>query len=660
MSNYLAGREAQCRRIEQAVDTLNGGSGGVLFVAAEAGMGKSALLDWTSAMITARGEPTVVRVDCRPPIGSINTSALQPLQPFGIAIDKLFLQSGQAARKRLALNIGMSVLASIPIAGDLFYAVKAISQDVNEYKRDTAASQQKKRSAVVECLETLQTIADKTPFVLLVDDGQWADSQSVEVLRQLIQGLTGVPLLIVWAVTPSSARHGNLALATIIRSESDNGKVLELSPLLPEHVIDAARSIAPSASLPPRVVDVLFERSAGNPGIIVEYMKFLQSAGHISDDGSVDERAFDAMRLTASDHPATDVLLHDISEDDAVILSLCSAEGREFTAFLQAALMNTDVLNVIRTLRRISLSTSLIRSVGMQTRYGVRTTVYEFVQAFPYTYFLHRPEYEERKNIHQRIADILSREYSNTPIAELRNQLAADIAAHGAEAEDTHVVERMLTQSASNADSIGAPEISSYIRNELLPQYTSPDIELQDAGDEPLASSANSYDALPVLNNTVREISDLIVSGRAVEARSRALRLLETHPALSMHEQIVLTCLAARACTDREMYDDAAVLLRGLDSITNVSPSDQCLIMNAQAVLALFTDKAEEAARILFEAARLAEGLNVASKAMTLANIVIYMRNADVGHLDRYERSMIRLSSAHSWYGLRTDLGLPS
>ncbi|MCX6141399.1 MAG: AAA family ATPase, partial [Candidatus Kapabacteria bacterium] len=377
-----AGRDAACAALTKKIESWQSGSGGVVVISAESGMGKTTLLDWMEAILAVKNV-TTIRVDCRPPIGAINTSAIQPLQPFGSAIEKLFSQSGQAARKRLALNIGMSVLASIPIAGDLFYAVKAISQDVNEYKRDTAALQEKKRSAVAECVTTLRTIAEKTPFVLLVDDAQWSDSQSVEVVRQLASALSSTPLLIVWAVSPSAVLRSNLALASLLRTDDLRNATIHLEAVERDHVLGVIQQIIPSAQVPDTIVSTIYERSAGNPGIIAEYVRFIQGAGHLSADGSFDERAFDSIKLITGEHPSTDVVLREIVEDDAIALSLCAAEGQEFTAFLQAALSNTDVLTTIRLLRRLQQETGLIKSVGTRTRYGVKTTAYEFVQSFP-------------------------------------------------------------------------------------------------------------------------------------------------------------------------------------------------------------------------------------------------------------------------------------
>lgn len=660
MSHVLAGREAVCSALSGYIKAWAKGSGNIVVISAESGMGKTAVLDWMDSVLAAEHPGATVRVDCRPPIGAINTSAIQPLQPFGAAIDKLFLQSGHAARKRLAMNIGMSVLASIPIAGDLFYAVKAISQDVHEYKRETAATQEKKRSAVAECVATLRTIAEKTPFVLLVDDAQWSDAQSVEVVRQLVASISASPLLVVWAVTPSVAQRTNLPLSTVLSTDELRSTTLQLDPIALGNVVDVVRTIFPDAVVPDNIINMLFERSAGNPGIIAEYTRFMQGAGHFHADGTIDERAFDAVKLTTGSHPGSELFLRDVVEDDAVLLSLCAAEGQEFTAFMQATLMNTDVLHTIRTLRRLQNETGLIRSIGMRTRYGVKSTAYEFTQRFHYTYFVHRPEYEERKNIHQRIAEILTREYTTTNIEELKRHLAVDIAAHGAEAEDISMVERMLVKSADDADYSGSSDIAWYIRSEILPQYSTG--ASSDQGDEQTSRELNEDQSTPanVLIGPVviRSLADAIVSGRAVEARATALRILETNVGISRHERVMLTCLAARACVDLAMVHDADALMLSVSALPDMTASDRCIVKNVEGLIALARGNSEAASMAFHLAAQLAEHLPVYIRVLTLANIVIHLRSSQDASSDKYAQTVRRLSSIHGWPGVRADLGL--
>ncbi len=659
MSTALVGREQVCSALTRHVDAWRGGKGALVMIAAEPGRGKSAVLTWLEE--TYRESATVVRVDCRPPIGSLNTTAIRPLQPFGLAIDRLFVQSSQQARKRLALNVGMSLLSSLPIAGDLFYAAKAISQDVREYKRETAVLQEKKANAVQECADTLRSIAEKSPFILLVDDGQWSDPQSVEVLSTLVQELAQLPLLIVWTVEREISQQTNLPLETLMRNDVVRSAMLDLPAVDRAAVASIMKDALPSADIPDPIIDAVYQRSGGNPGIIVEYARFLEAAGHVKSDGSIDASVFDSIKLRSNEHPSADMLVTDINEDDAIVLSLCAAEGREFTAFMQSALNNTDVLTMIRTLRRIERTTGVIRSVGVRTRFGMKTTTYEFTDAFPYTFFVHRPEYEERKDIHQRIAQILQREYTATTHEELRAQLAVDIAAHCVEAEDPSMAERMLGVVAVHASDTGTPELTAYINQTLVPSVRGTEvIDDDDAPDEStrVQGTLVGEGNVQTFDHVVRTITNALIQGRSAQARSTASDALESMIGLSRHERIVISCLIARADIDLGRLDDAQTVLNTVSSLPDVQLSDVCLIRNIEGILSHARGDNATALQQLRDAARLAENLPTQSRIMTLGNIVLHMRSQQDPHVGRYETLLRNLIAAHGLPGLRADLQL--
>lgn len=652
----LPGRTAVSNRLLAAVDAWRAGKGDVVFLAGEPGMGKSALLSWMEGL---RDSATIVlRVDCRPPIGTFNVSAIAPLQPFGLAIEQLYLQTEEKARKRLMLNVGMSVLSAIPVVGDFIYAFKAVSQDLNEYKKETAALQQKKKAAVQDCVDTLREIAQRTPFILLVDDGHWSDSQSVEVVRQLLGIGEDISVLIVWAYTQSIAQRVNVPLATLLRTASAVERTIVVEPLPADETLALVREIVPNAQVSDATLKRLHQRSDGIPGIVTEYVKYLQHAGFVQADGTIADDGIDDLAVKGSTHPATDVVLRDISEDDAVVLSLCAAEGREFTAFMVAELLNVDVITAIRTLRRLQIATGLLQSVGMRTRYGVKTTTYEFTQSFAFTYFLHRPEYEERKAVHQRITEILSREYKHATHAAVRHQLAVFIAAHSVEAEDSATAERMLAETADAADEMGAPEVARWIRDTYA--MSTSDTPESDA-ENTLASKgilpATSTTGTATPSDIAADAAESLLSGDAKGALRTVLSRLNAAGTLSIHERVILTCMAARANMEMDRREDAEVLLRQLDALA-VSSADRCTILNVRAVASIRNGNASEAQIHLREAASLSASLPISSRILTLGNIVAALRARHDPDAPRYERTLRKLVQAHGWSRVRADLQL--
>lgn len=649
-------RFAVRQRITTAIDRWRAGAGDVLVLSGEPGLGKSFILSWIESLRDT--STTVVRVDCRPPIGTINTSAITPLQPFGLAVEQLYLQSEETAKKRLALNVGMSLLSAIPLVGDFVYAVKAVSQDVNEYKRETAALQQKKKAAVRDCIDTLRAVAERQPFILCVDDAQWSDSQSVEVIRQLIDEAGSHKILIIWACSPSVVRRVNTPLATLLRAPAVVERTTELHGVERSDVLGLVRSVIPAATVSDKTLDKLFERSAGTPGIIVEYVKYLQHAGYVGADGVVRDDGVDDLAVRASDHPATDIVLRDISEEDAVTLSICAAEGREFTAFLVAAVMNVDVVTAIRLLRRLAQQTGLIKSVGMRARYGIKTTTYEFTQAFAYTYFLHRPEYEERRALHQRITEILVREHDAASIDDVRHQIAAIISAHSAEAEDEQTTQRMLHESARAAEDIGADDIAVLIRTSLLKASTP-------EADESVSAETHQDVDIPTTasNGTsqidLRSIADDIVQGNPLRAVTVCTALLQHSSASDMvhRERLLLRALAARACAEVDRFDEAENLLQAAeDDVTTAD--DRCILLNVRAAVALRNGHTDLATSYLREAAETSADSSRHLRLLTLGNVILAKRRRGDTDTDRTERHVRKLADAMGTPAIRTDLRL--
>ena len=645
----IPGREDLAQVLNRALAEVRSGRGSLLFLRGEAGMGKSHAVTALAEAAKSTGQPCV-RVDCTPPIGSIQVASIQPLQPFGRAIELLYMESEQAAKKRLAMNIGMSLLASLPIAGDIFYAVKAITQDVDEYKRETAALQQKKRTAVVECVDALERAAQQQPFVLLVDDAHWSDPQSIEVLRILAARISEIPLLLVCTVTSSLAERVNLPLASLLRDVPSH--VHNLVPLTRQGVDDVLAALAPIIVATEQQRVFLFDRTAGSPGILLEYVEYLRRTQQIDADGSIASSALDDQGLKLSDHPATDMLLHDVPTDDAMTLALCAAEGRECTAFMVAALMNVDVLTAIRTLRRIEHSTGMIRSLGMRTRYGVKTTVYEFTQSVAYTFFLHYPEYEERRHLHQRIAEILTREHDAAALQEVRHQLAAVIAAHSLEIDDTVTAARMLQESYDGCLQFGSPETARLIQQDFLLQPTFADLRI--APDTSTESSTDS--GVPVaINQQLRSAATALLDGVADRCLSLA-RVVLDQPSCTTSERVEALCLAARACSEIGASAGAMAYVDEASQLPDVGMRDQCLLLNVRAVLAMHSGDVEMARMLLHDAAQFAQRLSASSRILTLGNIMLLQRQAGEPVQEQFQRTVRTLVEDRSWSGFKQDL----
>jgi ABC-type phosphate/phosphonate transport system ATPase subunit len=146
----LTKKEDTWQSIDKLLNNLSKGKGSVIAVFGETGMGKTFFLNEINNSVNRKSSFTNLMVDCQSPIGSFKVGKLQPMLPFARAIEALMSNQQGTAEKKFAVNVGMTVLASIPLAGDLFYAVKELGRDWRQFKKDKGISDTWKVSQITQ------------------------------------------------------------------------------------------------------------------------------------------------------------------------------------------------------------------------------------------------------------------------------------------------------------------------------------------------------------------------------------------------------------------------------------------------------------------------------------------------------------------------------
>lgn len=201
-----------------------------------------------------------------------------------------------------------------------------------------------KRRLFEHVAAALRSAGSARPFAMIVDDAQWADSATLELLQFLIATLHGARVLIVVAYRTGELAETHPLLALIARAmRSRHVAHIELEPLSPAHIHELIDATLPKGLfLPPEAVREVRERSEGNPLFAEEFLKTMADGMRV---GATHTTLPASLRGLLLDR------LGRIAADDLRLLEIAALIGRRFSAAFLARIAGREVSSLDAFLR---------------------------------------------------------------------------------------------------------------------------------------------------------------------------------------------------------------------------------------------------------------------------------------------------------------------
>jgi DNA-binding CsgD family transcriptional regulator len=220
----LIGRESECARLDELLDRARTGRTGALVIRGEAGIGKTALLDYAAARAE---DMTVVRALGVESEAQLEFSGLLDVcWPMRERLEEL--PGHQAEVLRSALGIG-------------------------------PGEEQDRFSVGAATLSLLAASADGNPVCVLVDDAQWLDPASQETLLFATRRLQADRIALLFGARDGEERP----------FEAPGIESMSLTGLPHDAAADLVRQ-QEALAVAPEVVDRLYEATHGNPLALLE------------------------------------------------------------------------------------------------------------------------------------------------------------------------------------------------------------------------------------------------------------------------------------------------------------------------------------------------------------------------------------------------------
>jgi DNA-binding winged helix-turn-helix (wHTH) protein len=218
---------------------------------------------------------------------------------------------------------------------------------------------------VEELTRALEALSLEQPLVIVLEDLQWADSDTLQALARLAQSRTPAKLLVVGTYCDGDWTAGSRAKQRLTRAISDNHRcrLLDLGPLTPEQVgryLDARFGPTCLTELSPAV----HHATGGNPFMMVSAIDSLIARGFVVRE---DGRWLRAATLEAIAHVLPETLgqavarqIDQLEPEEREALEAAAVIGLDFTAASVAIAMGGTVDHARRILTPLVRRTQLI------------------------------------------------------------------------------------------------------------------------------------------------------------------------------------------------------------------------------------------------------------------------------------------------------------
>lgn len=259
----FVGRHQEVDLLVGLMAQLTTGSGSTVLIQGEPGIGKSRLLSEIMHNAHRQGVPTLA-TNC------YEIERAIPYQPVIGLVTRALDQISDAALRRLAPVSLAELAALLPEIGERVPDLPQLSNDFPE------ARQARLSRAVDQLLEAAR---GGRPALIMVDDMQWADEASAQVLHYLARHAAQRPVLMVYAhreeAIDSDERFAQL-IASLRRDA--NARAMSLARLSYADTASIIATFGAARAGAPGLAERLYRETEGNPFFLMSILQAL-SAG---------------------------------------------------------------------------------------------------------------------------------------------------------------------------------------------------------------------------------------------------------------------------------------------------------------------------------------------------------------------------------------------
>ncbi|MEM8533284.1 MAG: AAA family ATPase [Chloroflexota bacterium] len=454
----MIGRQTQLQELIDSLDRANAGSGQLVFVAGEAGIGKTRLLCEFVRNVRTRSEIDLLEGNCydEDPV---------PYGPFIDMMRSVVRRDGIAA---VAERAG-------PWVADLARLLPELASFVTTENTENDAQMQKRR--LFEAIYQIIKPQDTECRVLLLEDLHWSDQTSQELILYISRTMARERMLLLGTYRTDELHRRHPLTHLIAQLTRDRFyREVQLAALSPAETTRLIETTL-NQRTPQAFISAIYARAEGNPFFIEEMVRAL-----------IEQRKLDHMIETLGQYPTNEPIELPLSIKDSVVqriidldpvtsemLQYAAVIGRQFDFDLLLQLLNIEEDQLVQALTQLIERQLIVEDHGSHhDRYRFR---HELTREAIYSDLLGR----ERRIKHREVLQTLE-----TMHPADQEKVLDQLAYHSLHA-------RELAKAAHYAQLAGDRAARMYAFREAVSQY---EMALENAECEDTLERAGLYDKL--------------------------------------------------------------------------------------------------------------------------------------------------------------------
>lgn len=388
------GRDEELTELSSWLERVADGTGHVVVVCGEAGIGKTRLAYEFGKLIPASRYATLAGY-CQP---SGNASSYAPL------IDAL--RGALGLHERMAFDelhrhaVGRISELDAALAGYLPHLLFLLNIPSHEHALSDKTSEEVLYLELQQALALVfRALARRSPTLVILDDWHWADGASHEFLKGLLNDIHEIPLLFLILTRPQAGPDW---------SARANVSMISLDTLNREQARAVLECVVGASEMPDSLHDVIYERTGGNALFTEELGRALVESGAlmVSSGQAIVTKPLDELRLPVFLQSVIQARLDMLDSASLDTLKIASVVGRVFDLDLLKSVSSfpDTVPAVLADLLRRDLVHQMTSSPPIRYRFK-----HAVIQEATYGTLLHA----RRRDLHAAVAASLESLYAD-------------------------------------------------------------------------------------------------------------------------------------------------------------------------------------------------------------------------------------------------------